>query len=291
LEVTLNTGSVHTMLGGGGVSWFPDWDPSGSHYLVFTDRSGAQAIEDVSPSGFSRRVADVSKGRDIMGARWAPDGSRFVFLATGPKGQELLLSNASGAREITLAAQLVRVGPFSWSPDGQWVAGLIERAGKQELVKIKPAAGATRVTLSKASPVISAYHGVWWSPAGDWILYPAKDGLSLISPDGVIVRKLTLRRLSAYASSKDGRQVFGIFYNTTGEGTEWQLHSVDVKSGAEKMLAPVNLPASASAVAGLSLHPDGKRFLTSIFKSSYSIWMLEGFDARQGTWFALFLGR
>jgi Tol biopolymer transport system component len=180
---------------------------------------------------------------------------------------------------------------FSWSPDGQWVAGVVAQAGKAELVKIKPAAGATPVALSKASPVADGYRGGEWSPAGDWILYPAKDGLSLISPDGASVRKLTSRQLSAYAFSKDGRQVFGMFHNSTGQGAEWQLYSVDVKSGAERMIAPVDLPASTNAVAGFSLHPDGKRFLTSIAKWPYDIWMLEGFDARQKTWLARLLGR
>jgi len=34
--------------------------------------------------------------------------------------------------------------------------------------------------------------------------------------------------------------------------------------------------ASANTIAGFSLHPDGKRFLTSIAKEPYDIWMLEG---------------
>ncbi len=54
----LRTGSVHTMLGGGGVSWWPDWDPSGTHYLVATDRSGGFNIQDISPNGFSRRMTE-----------------------------------------------------------------------------------------------------------------------------------------------------------------------------------------------------------------------------------------
>ena len=44
------------------------------------------------------------------------------------------------------------------------------------------------------------------------------------------------------------------------------------------MLAPLDLPASTDGVAGFSLHPDGNRFLTSIAKWPYDIWMLEGFD-------------
>jgi hypothetical protein len=55
--------------------------------------------------------------------------------------------------------------------------------------------------------------------------------------------------------------------------------------GAEKMLAPLDLPASTNELSGFSLHPDGKRFLTSIAKWPYNIWMLEGWDQpAQKTW-------
>ena len=90
--------------------------------------------------------------------------------------------------------------------------------------------------------------------------------------------QITARKLLAGGFSKDGAQVYGIVRNTTGEGAEWQLYAIDVKTGAEKMLAPLDLPASTDGVAGFSLHPDGNRFLTSIAKWPYDIWMLEGFD-------------
>ena len=73
-----------------------------------------------------------------------------------------------------------------------------------------------------------------WSPAGDWIAYPAADGIDLISPDGKSTRKLTSRKFLAYSFSKDGSQLYGIFQNTTGRATngnaaQWQLYSVNVK--------------------------------------------------------------
>ena len=72
--------------------------------------------------------------------------------------------------------------------------------------------------------------------------------------------------------------MFAVFRNTNGDGPQWQLYSVDVASGAEKMLAPLELPASADDVDGFSLHPDGKRFLTCIAEWPFDIWMLGGFD-------------
>jgi WD40 repeat protein len=131
-----------------------------------------------------------------------------------------------------------------------------------------------------------------WSPAGDGIVYPSAEGMSMISPNGNAVRKLTDRTLLAFAFSRDGAQLYGIVRNTAGEGAQWQLYSIDVKTGAGKMLAPLDLPASTNEISGFSVHPDGKRFLTSIAKWPYDIWMLEGWDQpAQKTWLDRFLRR
>ncbi len=281
LEISLSGGAIHPMLAGGGISFWPDWAPSGTHFLISTDRSGTSAIEDVSSAErFSRPVAVLPEGAVMVSSpRWAPDGTRFAFTSFISGGAALMISNAAGGRQIALDPE---VGGYScsWSPDGQWIAYL---KSERQLAKLRPGSGASPVILSKAKPAARAYDVALWSPAGDWILFPSTDGFSLISPDGNIVRKLTSRQFLSYGFSADGKQLFGIFRNTTGLGAQWQIYSVDVRSGAERFLAPVELPASTGNLAGFSLHPDGKRFLTSVAKWPYDIWMIEGFD-QHNTW-------
>ena len=139
------------------------------------------------------------------------------------------------------------------------------------------------MVLANAAPAVTTYDMIQWSPAGDWIAYPSANGTYMISPDGSTARKLTARKLLAFAFSKDGAQVYGILRGTAGEGGQWRLYAIDVKTGADKMLASLDLPASANGIDGFSLHPDGKRFLTSIAKWPYDIWMLEGFDQPKQT--------
>ena len=127
-----------------------------------------------------------------------------------------------------------------------------------------------------------------WSPTGEWIVYEIAGGLSLISPDGKLNRRLTTNVFTIFGFSKDGSQVFGMYLNREEKGRR-EFFSVDVKTGAQKFLAIVNLPASVNRLAGFSLHPDGKRFATSISKMKADIWMLEGFD-KQKTLLQLLLG-
>jgi hypothetical protein len=81
--------------------------------------------------------------------------------------------------------------------------------------------------------------------------------LFLISPDFKTERKLTPRTFSASSAgfSKDGRPVIGVFRNTSGQGAEWQLLSIDVASGTERKLADLDLPVTTDDLRGFSLHP------------------------------------
>jgi eukaryotic-like serine/threonine-protein kinase len=297
LEISVPDGRVRAMVSGGGISWLPDWAPSGTHYSFSTNRTNSFVIEDRSVAdGFSRRLAEAQQGSDntfVASPRWASDGTRFLFVQGSERRPRLAIGNSSGGSWTPLAdlAQ-TELNTHAWSPDGQWVAFVKRVSGKQQLLKMRPAAGAAPVVLANAAPAVGELSMIQWSPTGDWIAYPSVEGISLVSPDGNTVRKLTARFLPAYSFSKDGAQVYGIIENTSGEGPQWQLDSIDVKTGAEKMLALLDLPASTANIVGFSLHPDGKRFLTSIAKRPYDIWMLEGFDqASSKTWLDRLLRR
>jgi serine/threonine protein kinase/Tol biopolymer transport system component len=283
VEISIPDGQVKTMLGGGGVSWLPDWAPSGTHYLVSTGRIGDMAIEDRSISdGFSRRIAEgpTSSAEGSFSGRWAPDGSRFVFVqGAATNSLKLTIANASGGNWTTLADVKARIlNAHAWSPDGQWIAFVGMDGGDQRLFKVRPVGGSTPEIVTNAAPAVNNYEAIQWSPKGDWILYTRADGMWLTSPDGSASHQLTPRKLLAYGFSKDGALVYGVFRNTSGAGADWQLYSVEVRTGIEKVLAPLDLPASTDDLDSFSLHPDGKRFLTSIAIWPFDIWMLEGFD-------------
>ena len=283
VEVGFSAGTVHTMVEGVGTNWYPDWAPSGTHFLFAENGVGGGIVDrDASGSGFTRRLMESGDA-----PRWSPDGARFVYVDKASP-DKLMLANVSGGRSVVLD-QVASVWGDAWSPDGQWICYLRQEGFAAKLAKIRATPG--------AAPVILADAEIWgrllpqWSPLGDWILYPAAGGLDLISPDGKSKRTLTMRRLLACNFSRDGSQVYGIFHNTTGAGAEWQLYAVNVKTGTEKLITPVDFPPATGMLAGFSIHPDGKRALTSIAKVSDQIWMLEGFEQPPQNWFARLIKR
>jgi eukaryotic-like serine/threonine-protein kinase len=281
VEIGLTDGAVHMLIENGGTSVSPDWAPSGTHFLFSTN--GAVMDQEVSGSQFSRRLIDTSY--DTGSARWSPDGARFVFVDNGMTNK-LMLANTSGGH-ATVLDQADRMRGVAWSPDGRWISYTRMNGGQWKLAKIRALPGAAPVILADAEGV----NGTAWSPAADWILYRAGNSLDLISPDGKSTRKLSSRRFMVYNFSKGDGQVYGIFHNTTGTGTEWQLYEVNVGTGAEKLLSALDLPASTGRLGAFSIHPDGKRALTSVAKWPYQIWMLEGFERpRAKNWFTRLLG-
>jgi eukaryotic-like serine/threonine-protein kinase len=276
LEISIPNGELRTLVAGG-ISMTPDWAPSGTHFIFSVPTGEGAGIVDqqAGGGGFSRRLGDA-KGRN---PQWSPDGGRFVFYREVNRIGRLMLANAAGGGAVVLdSITSGTLNGMSWSPDGQWISYIREISQEQELVKVRATPGSAPEIVTNAKPQSWAGSMPRWSPAGDWIAYPAAEGIDLISPDGKSARNLTSRKFLAYGFSKDGTQFYGVFQNATGSGAQWQLYSVNVKSGAEKFLAPIDLPASVDRIAGFSVHPDGKSFLTSVAKFPFDIWMLEGFE-------------
>ena len=79
----------HTLATGGPNDCFPDWAPSGTHFLFSAGSPASYEIVDqeASGGGFSRRL--IATGRPLQ-PRWSPDGSRFVFVDKGLEDRLML---------------------------------------------------------------------------------------------------------------------------------------------------------------------------------------------------------
>jgi hypothetical protein len=132
-----------------------------------------------------------------------------------------------------------------------------------------------------------------WSPNGEWLACDG-DGIFLISHDGKIRRTLTTEHWMIHGWSKDGKKIYGILAT---KQRRLILASIDVQTGTEAVVGDLGAYPAAFAyknlvdfvpIRGYSLAPDGKSFLTSIFRARGDIWLLEGFRQPAGFWRSLF---
>src|SRR6202041_316442 len=101
-------------------------------------------------------------------SRWAPDGTRFLFVQYSSTSAQVTIANTSGGRWTVVAEGSDFRAP-AWSPDSQWIAFVKTESRKEQLVKMRPAAGATPMVLAHASPALTGFDSIQWSPKGDWI--------------------------------------------------------------------------------------------------------------------------
>src|SRR5438445_8238837 len=103
--------------------------------------------------------------------------------------------------------------------------------------------------------------------------HPKDNRFFLTSFDGK-AQKMLNAASTAFGFSRDGAIVYVVRQRTATR--EWELAEITVPGGEEKKVTLLDLPASVE-VAGFSLHPKGKSFITSTGVTRHDIWLLEGF--------------
>jgi Tol biopolymer transport system component len=263
----------------------PSWSPRAAHLAYVTDRSGMVEIwlKNVQ-EGWERPIVTQKEfGHDrtfqLLDACFSLDGQRVAYRRVGESGEAIWISTIAGDPPVRLtpaSKTAFQRGP-TWSPDGNWIAYYSVNNGIYGVVMKARVNG-------EGEPVVVRSEGYYprWSPNGDWILSRGS-GLFLTSPDRNVDRKISDRTYMLHGWSKDGSLVYGI------RGTDNRhlvLESINPDTLQVKLITDFGpVPASmrfgelygTTAFRGFSMSPGGKSFLTSVFRSTSDIWMLEGF--------------
>jgi len=109
----------------------PRWSPDGQWISFYSDRSGRLQIWKLRPDGSELQQLLEVPDHDATFAVWSPDGAHMVAQTLSPQGgaYEFDLSQSATrppARPLATPPDSLRpFGPYSWSPDGERVAGTI----------------------------------------------------------------------------------------------------------------------------------------------------------------------
>jgi hypothetical protein len=256
-------------------------------FAYATDRSGAYEIwlrnrQDGSEGLIAGQKDFLGGANVLLDCAISPDGGRIAYRRNNAGSLEIFISPISGETPVRLwedPAHVPQRGP-SWSPDGNWIAYYSSREGKMAVLKARVGSG----TPPELVAYMSAPRPVRWSPRGDWIAFNDLDGLHVASPDGKQNVVVSRHEWYTFGWSREGAQLFGI---ACTEAQRLALLSVEVASRKEKQVADLGRQPAAFEFAnfdgslpyrGFSLHPDGKSFLTSIYRLKSDIWLLEDFD-------------
>ncbi len=264
----------------------PAWAPDGVRFAYVTDRNDRAEIWLRNQADGSERLiagpTELPGASVLFDSDISPEGSRVAYRAQVSGGAAIWISPLSGERPVRLwddPAKSGQRGP-SWSPDGNWIAYYGVRGGRAAVMKVRVGAN----TPAEFLAYMSRNQPVRWSPRGDWIAFRDGDTLRIISPDGKQNSVISQRVWETYGWSKDGAGVLGIWY---GENRRLALGRVDISTGKETQIADLGAVPAAFDLAedlsqlsyrGFSLHPDGKSFLTAMFRAKTQIYLMKDFD-------------
>jgi eukaryotic-like serine/threonine-protein kinase len=196
----------------------PSWSPDGGRLLFYMNR-GRGRLWTSRPDGSG--LAEIALPDELSGGVypvWSLDGRRLA--GAFEEGVFVLDPSATPARILTRFPPDIDMRPFSWSPDGRYIAGAARYGIRDDVIVLDLEAGTRRVVARDgASPL--------WLPDGRRLLYSGRNDVMLTDLEsGRAQPVMPLPRLydqwgRTLALSGDGRTL--VYLQSQSEGDIWLM--------------------------------------------------------------------
>jgi hypothetical protein len=247
------------------------WSGSGGAMVYFTARPGPHQLWIRAHGENDRVIARV----DVRGlyarasASISPDSRRIAY----SDGKQVWIVPAAGGQSVPVFIGAASVSAGTWTRDGE---SLLVSDGSR-LLRV-PADGSPPSVLRAGR-----FRVAMGSPDGRWVWYENVSGSYLLAMETGSEQQLSSRAHDCDFTA-DSRHVVCLEPNESGK---YELITRDVSNGRETRKATLFVERPL-VVYGLSLHPDGTRFLTNVGSMPYDIWMAQGFAQPTVGWMRWF---
>lgn len=135
-----------------GYEWEVAWSPNASLIAFFAVRGDTAGLYTMRPDGSEVRLR--YPGAEVLGFRWAPDGSRLLFTAPGATERErrVIVMQADGQSPVVVASGTLEGRSHSWSPDGEWITyAAMNARGEYDVYIVRPDGSDRRNVTAESS--------------------------------------------------------------------------------------------------------------------------------------------
>lgn len=239
----------------------PQISPDGA--LVVYTRGWIDKVNDKRESSLWIMNSDGSKARHLVdgsGARWSPDGTRILYVASGePRGAQIFvrwMDTEGATSQVTRLANAP--SNVTWSPDGQSIAFISRVDEDAEFAEVKLPGKPNGAKWTGDPKVVerASYHRdrVGFTDTG-W------NHLFVVPADGGTARQLTRGSWNHQGVewSPDGREIYFSSYRTEdwdrpSNWKESEIYAVAVGDASIRQLTHHRGPDNGAVAS-----PDGKR--------------------------------
>ncbi len=170
-----------------------DWHPGGNELLIWHFIDGQYDLKRLSLDGQLTALTN-STMVDEQNGRWAPDGVRFTFTASGLDGQPDVYLQSAGSTAINITQSPETEGPAEWSPTSNRLV-----YSQPGALVVSDSGGSNSLALQTKKPLLS--YG--WSPAGEIYASDVDSDVTAAPDDGTALKSLLSLEPNAWVADWD----------------------------------------------------------------------------------------
>jgi eukaryotic-like serine/threonine-protein kinase len=250
----------------------PEFSPDGSKIAFASARSGVEQEIWIAQSDGSGAMLLTrgAAGRNRGSPRWSHDGKRIVFDSASDDAvrRAYVMDATGGAPRLVSDAH---ANYPSWSHDDKWIYFASNRSGRVEVWRVAADGGAPeQVTRSGGTaPRVSPDGRTLYYRRGTALYATMLDGLDG-GPEQLIADGL-IGLAAAYLPF--GNEIFVVVRPEPSRPTVLELRALRVTARTARPITRFE----AASVTGLSVAPDGKTVLLTVFTAATDLILVENF--------------
>jgi len=251
---------------------YPVWSPDEKWIACIASKGETRNILAIDPDG-GASVRLATSNEELYGPVWSPDSGKLAYGTDEDGNGRIWIADINGGHPRVLAEIQWNLGHvLSWSP-GRNI--LYQTAVNRNFMVLDMETGKQELLVDNIGYVSNPIYApdrekvaITWNRRGN-------PGLWLVSLTDHSERLVAEENVFAVGWSPDGTKIYALHHYPGVQTFLFEDHVLVIPAEGGNSRTLFTLPG---AITGVSISPDGQKFVCSTSESISDIWLIENFD-------------